>query len=48
MAKNAGVWGIDIGQCAFKAMRCQLEDGAIVADAFDYHRVSQDPQPAGG
>jgi type IV pilus assembly protein PilM len=36
MAKNAGVWGIDIGQCAFKAMRCQLEDGAIVVDAFDY------------
>jgi type IV pilus assembly protein PilM len=36
MAKNAGVWGIDIGQCAFKAMRCQLEDGVVVADAFDY------------
>jgi type IV pilus assembly protein PilM len=36
MAKYAGVWGIDIGQAAFKAMRCQLVDGKLVADAFDY------------
>ena len=36
MAKNVGVWGIDIGQCALKAMRCTLEDGQVVADAFDY------------
>ena len=36
MAKNAGVWGIDIGQCALKAMRCTIEDGQVVADAFDY------------
>ncbi len=36
MAKYAGVWGIDIGQAAFKALRCQLEDGKVVADAFDY------------
>lgn len=38
MARTAGVWGIDIGNCALKAMRCHLnrEDGTIVADAFDY------------
>lgn len=29
-------WGIDIGQCAIKALRCTVEDGKIVADAFDY------------
>ena len=29
-------WGIDIGQCAIKALRCTLEDDQIVADAFDY------------
>ncbi|MHB8864829.1 MAG: pilus assembly protein PilM [Pirellulaceae bacterium] len=36
MAKYAGVWGIDIGQAAFKALRCTIQDGEIVADAFDY------------
>ena len=36
MAKNVGVWGIDIGQCALKAMRCTLEEDQVVADAFDY------------
>ncbi len=36
MAKNAGVWGIDIGQAAFKALRCTLQNGEVVADAFDY------------
>jgi hypothetical protein len=36
MAKNAGIWGIDIGQAAFKALRCTLQDGDVVADAFDY------------
>ncbi len=36
MAKHAGVWGIDIGQAAFKALRCTLQDGEVVADAFDY------------
>jgi type IV pilus assembly protein PilM len=29
-------WGIDIGQCAIKALRCTLEGDQIVADAFDY------------
>lgn len=38
MAKTNAVWGIDIGQCGLKAMRCKLdEDGeSVVADAFDF------------
>lgn len=38
MAKNSAVWGIDIGQCAIKALRCRRldEDDSIAADAFDY------------
>lgn len=38
MAKSGAVWGIDIGQCALKALRCRKgnEPGQIVADAFDY------------
>ena len=38
MAKSGAVWGIDIGQCALKALRCRKADtpGIIVADAFDY------------
>jgi type IV pilus assembly protein PilM len=38
MAKSGAVWGIDIGQCALKALRCRPhdEDDLIVADAFDY------------
>ncbi len=38
MAKTQGVWGIDIGQCAVKALRCLPgeEPGTVVADAFDY------------
>ena len=38
MAVTTAVWGIDIGQCALKALRCRLgEDGeTVVADAFDY------------
>lgn len=37
MASGA-VWGIDIGQCALKALRCRVhEDGVhVVAEAFDY------------
>jgi type IV pilus assembly protein PilM len=37
MASGA-VWGIDIGQCALKALRCHAHDepDKIVADAFDY------------
>jgi len=38
MAKSSAVWGIDIGQCALKALRCHPsdQDDVIVADAFDY------------
>src|SRR3954468_4050836 len=37
MAKPAtGVWGIDLGQCALKALRLQEIDGQLVATAFDY------------
>ncbi|MEC9096684.1 MAG: pilus assembly protein PilM [Planctomycetota bacterium] len=33
---NPGVWGVDIGQCALKAMRCEMQDGEIVATQVDY------------
>jgi type IV pilus assembly protein PilM len=38
MAKSNAVWGIDIGQCALKALRCRAgdTDDQIVAEAFDY------------
>ena len=38
MPAGNAVWGIDIGQCALKALRCGFgEDGeTIEADAFDY------------
>ena len=38
MAKSNAVWGIDIGQCSLKALRCTLgPDGdSIVADKYDY------------
>ena len=38
MAKSNAVWGIDIGQCSLKALRCTLgPDGDnIVADKYDY------------
>src|SRR3954471_19768918 len=31
-----GVWGIDLGQCALKALRVELADGEVTATAFDY------------
>ncbi len=31
-----GVWGIDLGQCALKAIRLESVDGRVVATAFDY------------
>src|SRR6516164_4617440 len=31
-----GVWGIDLGQCALKAIRVQVIDGQVTATAFDY------------
>src|SRR6267378_7092258 len=34
--KVPGVWGIDLGQCALKAIRLELKDGLVVATAFEY------------
>ncbi len=31
-----GIWGIDLGQCALKAIRVELRDGKPTATAFDY------------
>lgn len=36
MAKKIGAWGIDIGQCALKALHCQIDGDQVVADAFDF------------
>lgn len=38
MASKSGVWGIDIGHCALKALRCEYdaENNMLVATAFDY------------
>lgn len=36
MAVPKGVWGIDIGQCALKAMRMEMIDGKPTVTAFDY------------
>ncbi len=39
MAKSSAVWGIDIGQCALKALRCrphEKDSNRVVVEAFDY------------
>jgi type IV pilus assembly protein PilM len=36
MANSAAVWGIDIGRCALKALRCRVDGDSVVADGFDY------------
>ena len=39
MAKSNSVWGIDIGQCALKALKCrphEKEPHLIVVESFDY------------
>ena len=36
MPPTKGVWGIDIGQCALKALRLEMVDGKPTATAFDY------------
>jgi type IV pilus assembly protein PilM len=39
MAKSGAVWGIDIGQCALKALRCrphEKDENRLVVEAFDY------------
>jgi type IV pilus assembly protein PilM len=35
-ARTFGVWGIDLGQCALKAIRLEMKDGQPVATAFEY------------
>ena len=34
MAVESGVWGIDLGQCALKALRLENVDGQVTATAF--------------
>src|SRR5436305_9578567 len=36
MAIPQGVWGIDVGQCALKALRLEVIEGQVTATAFDY------------
>src|SRR5580704_5339289 len=36
MAIQSGVWGIDLGQCALKALRVEVIEGQVTATAFDY------------
>ncbi len=39
MAKSGAVWGIDLGGCALKALRCRPHDKdatRVVAESFDY------------
>jgi len=43
MPRIDAVWGIDIGNCSLKALRCRAaeESGQLVADAFDYIEYPQ-------
>src|SRR6266446_78040 len=36
MAIQPGVWGIDLGQCALRALRVENVDGVVTATAFDF------------
>jgi len=39
MARSPFTWGIDIGRCGLKALRCRMsptDPGKLIADAFDY------------
>src|SRR5438105_5308525 len=36
MPVHQGVWGIDVGQSALKALRLEVMDGVLTATAFDY------------
>src|ERR687888_955098 len=36
MPIQPGVWGIDLGQCALKAIRVENLEGQVTATAFDY------------
>ncbi len=44
MARSNAVWGIDVGNCSLKAMRCFVEDSdpsMLVVDAVDYIEYPQ-------
>ncbi|MBQ2822206.1 MAG: pilus assembly protein PilM [Thermoguttaceae bacterium] len=44
MARSNAVWGIDVGNCSFKAMRCCVEDSdpsTLIVDAVDYIEYPQ-------
>lgn len=43
MAKTNSVWGIDIGQCAMKALRCRAHEDTdkIAVEAFDFIEYPQ-------
>jgi type IV pilus assembly protein PilM len=44
MPKSDAVWGIDIGQCGLKAMRCEADESTpqrIIATAFDFIEYPQ-------
>ena len=49
MAKGNAVWGIDIGQCSLKAMRCVYDGRAkqVVATACGLYRIRKNPIAAG-
>ena len=34
--RTSGVWGIDLGQSALKAIRLEMKDGQVEATAFEY------------
>src|SRR5687768_6588135 len=36
MDRTISAWGIDRGQCAFKALHCRIEGDQVIADAFDF------------
>src|SRR3954453_7167239 len=36
MPNQPGVWGVDVGLCALKAIRLEVIDGEVTATAFDY------------
>ena len=44
--KTKGVWGIDIGQCALKALRLEMIDGKPHRHRLRLRRAPQDPHPA--
>ena len=50
MATPVSVWGIDIGQCALKALKLREVDGQLQAEAFDiieYPQILSQPSDEG-